>query len=123
MHTRPGRAGKPAKRCEACAQKYAAVQKQRRLALRLEGLARGVCINCGADRDRPEVQLCDHCRQVSSQNSVAYQRRRSLPRRRRKARKRAKLQHATRARETARQLADTLLRQLRDGMPPRLPVQ
>jgi len=112
MHTRPGRGGKPAARCEVCAKNYASKQKDRRERLKAEGLERGLCVNCGSDRDRPEVQLCEHCRQLNSKNCIRYQRRRSLAKRRRKARKRALANRTAQARAEAREVADTLLRRL-----------
>lgn len=111
-HTRPGRNGKPARRCAECADHYATLQRNRRQALRSEGLARGVCTVCGGVRDRPEVQLCGDCRQTNSKHVRAYQRKKSLPRRRLAARKRTKANSAERARAQAREMADTLLRQL-----------
>lgn len=119
MHTRPGRGGKPAKRCEACSRVTAAASAERRRRMRLEGLNRGLCTVCGGDRDRPEVQLCADCRQTNSKHVRTYQRKLSLPRRRRAARKRLQINRADRARETARRQADTLLRQLSDGLLPR----
>lgn len=122
-HTRVNRQGQPAKRCDSCAAQHAKAQRKRRQVLKAEGLARGVCTVCGADRDRPEVQLCSSCRQTNSKHVRAYQRKKSLPRRRRAARKRTQRSRAERARAQARELADTLLRQLSCGLVPQRSVQ
>ena len=122
-HTRTNKKGKPAARCDHCARVAAADQARRRERLRREGLAKGVCVNCGGERDRPEVQLCAECREINSRNCRAYQRRRSLPRRRRKARQRTKARRVDQQQEQARELADTLLRRLSGQTTPQRPVQ
>lgn len=106
------RNGEPGLRCERCAEIYAARQSQYQARVRAERIEKGLCPSCGAERDRPEVQLCKACRDLISTNSKRYHARKTRKKRMLKARRKLRQRKTADRATLARHQADTILRQL-----------